>query len=117
MPKLPQAAAPVITSQVHRDFEQPYAYTRFAPKRSSLLVRFQKALLGQCLRCVGVANHAQQNSIDALLVRLYKRGKVIECSHSAANLSLNWNQNGRLPILHHVRSSFHQDELANGKFT
>jgi hypothetical protein len=107
----------VIASQVHSDFEQPNAHIRFAPEGSTPLVRFQKALLGQILRCVGVANHAQQDSIDTSLVRLYKGRKVIECSHPEARFLLNGNQNSGLLILCHARSSYHQDESGAGRFT
>jgi hypothetical protein len=48
---------------------------------------------------------------------LDKGREVIKCSHPEANLLLQRKQCDRLLILHHVRSSFHQDELARGRFT
>jgi len=117
MPKFPQAASSVIASQVHGDFEQPNAHTRLTPKGSTPLICFQKALLGQCLRGVGVSEHAEQNSVDTLLVRPYKWRKVIECSHPEACFLLNGNQNRGSFILHHARSSLHQDESGIGRFT
>ena len=99
MPEFPQAASSVIASQVHGDFEQPNAHTRLTPKGSAPLIGFQKALLGQSLRGVGVSEHAEQNSVDTLLVRPYKWRKVIQCSHPEACFLLNGNQNRGLLIL------------------
>jgi hypothetical protein len=117
MPKFPQAAASMIASQVYGNFEQPNTHTRLTPERSTLLVRFQKTLLGQSLRGVGVTNHTQQNPVDTLLVRLDKGSEIIECSHIQACLLLNGNQDRGLLILRHARSSLHQDESAMGRFT
>src|SRR5208337_665277 len=117
MPEFPQAASSVIASQVHGDLEQPNAHARLAPKGSTPLIGLQKALLGQCLRGVGVSEHAEHNSVDTLLVRPYKWRKVIQCSHPKICFLLNGNQNRGSFILHHARSLLHKDESTKGRFT
>ena len=117
MPEFPQPASSVIASQVHGDLEQPNAHARLTPKGSAPLIGLQEALLGQCLRGVGVSEHAEQNSVDTLLVRPNKWRKVIQCSHPEARFLLNGNHNRGSFILHRVRSLFHQDESGMERFT
>ncbi len=60
---------------------------------------------------------AEQNSVDTLLMRPNKWGKVIQCSHPQACFLLTGNQNRGLFILHHARSLLDQDESGMGRFT
>ena len=60
---------------------------------------------------------AEQNSVDTLLMRPNKWGKVIQCSHPQACFLLTGNQNRGLFILSHASSLFHQDETDKRRFT